>query len=88
VQAAAVAVAEATDELSLSVARAVTRTAELVAETRLALDRAIEAEVIATASALAVRVLAAAHMAAIDADLRLGYATAAPQQAARLPRRT
>lgn len=53
VAAAAAAVAEAADELSLSVARAVTRTAELVAETRLALDRAIEAEVLATASALA-----------------------------------
>jgi hypothetical protein len=72
VQAAALQVAEETNALAMSVASAVAMTAELVATTRLTLEHAIEAQVVATAAALELRTLAAAHLAARELDSRLG----------------
>jgi hypothetical protein len=46
-------------------------TAQLVAATRLTLERVIEAEVAATAVAVELRAIADAHLTAIDVDVRL-----------------
>lgn len=72
VRAAAVALAEETADLAASVARTVAMKAELVAATFLALDEAIEAEVAATAVAVELRAMAAAHLTAVDVAARRG----------------
>ena len=53
-------------------ATAVATTAELMASKRLTLERAIEAEVEATAAALALRTIAAADAAASEVQERIG----------------
>ena len=60
VQAAAAAVANESALLAENVSRMVEATADLVASTRIAVDRAIHAEVVATADAIEVRALATA----------------------------
>lgn len=74
VEATAAAVVVETAELAAAVARTVAMAVELVESARVTLDRAIEAEVAAAASAIELRAMAAAHVTAEDVAVRLDRA--------------